>query len=227
MRITTAIATLAPVALLALGCASPAQAAERNGKVQVKLMGTAVLPDGKITSIETNAVGLPSNLQTSANDNYVPTVAIEYFFNDNFSLETICCVTAHHVTGTTGLPGAELVANAHIIPATFTLKYHFGDGTRVTPYVGAGPTYFIVWSEKPGAAAIAAGADSFKLDDHFGLALQAGVDVPLGGNLALSLDAKRYFVTTAAHWYASGTEVIGTHHKLDPWVLSLGVGYTF
>ena len=207
MRITTAIATLAPVALLALGCASPAQAAERNGKVQVKLMGTAVLPDGKITSIETNA--------------------IEYFFTDNFSLETICCVTAHHVTGTTGLPGAELVANAHIIPATFTLKYHFGDGTRVTPYVGAGPTYFIVWSEKPGAAAIAAGADSFKLDDHFGLALQAGVDVPLGGNLALSLDAKRYFVTTAAHWYASGTEVIGTHHKLDPWVLSLGVGYTF
>ena len=227
MRIKPLIATLAPALALAFACSSPAQAAERQGKVQVKLLGTAVLPDGKITKVETDLVGLPSNLQTAASDNVVPTVAIEYFFTDNVSLETICCVTEHHVTGTTGLPGAELVAKAHIIPATFTLKYHFGDGSGVTPYVGAGPTYFIVWGEKPGAAAIAAGADGFRLDDHVGVALQAGVDVPLGGNMALSLDAKRYFVTTGAHWYAGSTEVIGTRHKLDPWVLSAGLGFTF
>jgi len=226
MRMTTAIATLAPAVALGLACSAPAHAADRAGKVQVKLMGTAVLPDGKITSVDNDQVGLPADLQTTASDNYVPTVAIEYFFTDNVSLETICCVTAHHVTGTTGLPGAELVANAHIIPATFTLKYHFGEGTKVTPYVGAGPTYFLFLGEKPGAAAVAAGADGFKMNDKVGLALQAGVDVPLGNNLALSLDAKRYFLTTSAHWYANGVEVIGTHHKLDPWVLSVGVGWT-
>jgi len=98
----------------------------------------------------------------------------------------------------------------------------------VRPYVGAGPSYFIFISDKPGAAAVTAGADGFKLDDHIGFALQAGVDIPLGPDgFALSLDAKRYFLTTTAHWYAGSTEVISTDHKLDPWVLSAGVGYRF
>jgi outer membrane protein len=28
----------------------------------------------------------------------VPTIALEYFFTKNVSVETICCVTGHHVT---------------------------------------------------------------------------------------------------------------------------------
>jgi outer membrane protein len=92
----------------------------------------------------------------------------------------------------------------------------------------SGPAYFIFIDEKPGAAAVTAGADSFKFNDKFGVALQAGVDVPIGKNgLAFSLDAKKYFLETSAHWYASGTEVISTRHKLDPWVLSAGVGLRF
>jgi len=221
MRMMTAAVALGAM----LAAAAPAQAEE--GKWQVKLLGTAVLPDGKITDVNKDLVGLPANLQTEANDNYVPTVAIEYFFTPNISVETICCVTQHDVDGTTGLPGAELVSNAKIIPATLTLKYHI-DAGGVRPYIGAGPTYFLFFSDKPGAAAVGAGANGFKLDDQLGLALQAGVDIPLGGDgFALSLDAKRYFLETSAHWYAGATEVIATEHKLDPWVLSAGVGYRF
>ena len=66
------------------------------------------------------------------------------------------------------------------------------------------------------------------MSDELGLALQAGVDVPLNHNgLALSLDAKRYFVNTTARWYAGGIKVIGTEHQLDPWVLSAGLGFRF
>jgi outer membrane protein len=119
----------------ALALAAPAQAEE--GKWQIKLLGTAVLPDGKITEVNKDLVGLPANTQTKANDNYVPTLAIEYFFSNNFSVETICCVTQHDVDGTTGMPGAELVADAKIIPATLTLKYHL-DAGPIRPYIGAG-----------------------------------------------------------------------------------------
>ena len=221
MRMMTAAVALG--AMLAL--AAPAQAEE--GKWQVKLLGTAVLPDGKITEVNKDLVGLPGNLQTEANDNYVPTLAVEYFFTGNFSVETICCVTQHDVDGTTGMPGAELVADAKIIPATLTLKYHV-DAGPIRPYVGVGPAYFIFIDEQPGAAAVGAGADGFKLNDKFGVALQAGVDVPLGtGGMALSFDAKKYFLETSAHWYAGATEVIATRHKLDPWVLSAGLGYRF
>ena len=45
--------------------------------------------------------------------------------------------------------------------------------------------------------------------------------------LVFSLDAKRYFVGTTARWYANGVKVIETEHKLDPWVLSAGLGLRF
>ncbi len=223
MRKAAALLALLGSALLS----QPALAAA-DGKLQIKVLGTAVLPDGKIDKVKVDKVGLPAGTQTKANDNVVPTVAIEYFFTPNVSLETICCLTQHDVDGTTGLPGAELVADAQLIPATFTLKYHPMPKGAIRPYIGAGPTYFLFIKDKPGAAARGLGANGFKLDDAFGVALQAGVDVPVNDSgMVVSLDAKKYFVSTDAHWYVNGTEVIRTTHKLDPWVLSAGVGFRF
>ena len=221
--------------LLAVGCAAltllsvpvQAQADDRAGTFQAKLFVTGVLPDGKIDQVEVDAIGIPATTQTKANDNVVPTIAIEYFVTNNVSVETICCVTQHDVDGTTGLPGAELVSDAKLIPATFTAKDHFDLG-GVKPYVGAGPALFLFFDEKPGAATVALGADDFDLSNELGLALQAGVDVPLNDRgLSLSLDAKRYFISSTARWYADGATVLQTKHQLDPWVLSAGVAYRF
>ena len=222
MRMMTAAAALGAVIALA----APAHA--EAGKWQVKLLGTAVLPDGKIDQVKKDLIGVPAGTDTRANDNYVPTVAIEYFFSEKVSVETICCVTQHDVdVGAGPLTGAEMVSNAKIVPATFTLKYHFGDGSKITPYVGAGPAYFLVLGDKPGTGAVGLGATDFSLDDSFGLAVQAGLDIPVGKDLFLSLDAKRYFISADAHWFAGATEVLVTEHQLDPWVLSAGVGFAF
>ncbi|BBC73861.1 membrane protein [Altererythrobacter sp. B11] len=223
MRKALAIAALATAA----GLASPAMAQDAPGKLQVKVLGSAVLPDGKIDKVKLDLVGLPAGTQTEANDNVVPTVAIEYFFTPAISLETICCVTQHDVDATAGIPGAELVSDAKLVPATFTLKYHLNAG-GISPYVGAGPAYFIWIDEKPGKAARGLGADKLKMSDELGLALQAGIDVPVNSKgMVVSLDAKRYFINTTASWYADGTKVIETKHKVDPWVLSAGVGFRF
>lgn len=222
-----------PLALGALLCGTAviapaaAQAQDRAGSIQVKAFATAVLPDGEISEVRTDEIGLPATLQTKANDNVVPTVAIEYFFSNNFSVETICCITQHDVDATTGLPGAELVADAKLIPATVTAKLHF-DAGPVKPYVGAGPAYFIWIDEKQGAATTPLGVTDFDLSDELGLALQAGVDVALNDSgLGLSLDAKRYFIDTNARWFAGDTLAIETEHKLDPWVLSAGLAFRF
>jgi outer membrane protein len=223
--------TLSAAALAALAgiaaFATPAAAEDDAGKLQVKLLGTAVLPDGKISDVNVDIVGLPATTQTAANDNVVPTVAIEYFFTDSLSLETICCFTQHDVDATAGLPGAELVSDAQVIPATFTLKYHL-DAGGVKPYLGAGATYFLWVKDKPGAATIPLGVIDTDLSDEFGFVLQGGVDIPLGAKgFGLSLDAKKYFVGTTARWYAGNTLAIETEHDLDPWVLSAGVSYRF
>ncbi|WP_338466282.1 OmpW family outer membrane protein [Novosphingobium sp. ZN18A2] len=212
----------------------PAMAGSPDGKLQVKVMGTAVLPDGKIDKIQeirpdiaTAVSGL--TFDTKANDNYVPTVAIEYFATPNVSIETICCLTTHHVNGTGDLAGARLVDHVMILPATLTLKYHLNAGP-IKPYVGVGPTVFFVFDERPGSGATAAlGATRVKMSNSFGVALQGGVDVPLNQNgLGLSLDAKKYFVKPTASFYdASGSLLLRTKHQLDPWVLSAGIAYRF
>lgn len=222
---------LISAAALSLGlalAAAPAHAGNPEGKFQVKLLATGVLPDGKVTDVKVDRIGLPANTGTAADDNYVPTIAAEYFVAPNFSLETICCVTQHDVVGRGGLAGAGLVSNANIIPATLTAKLHFPMEGGVKPYVGAGPTYFIFINEKPGATTRALGATRQQLNDKLGFALQAGIDIPVNDKgMAVSLDAKRYFLRTDARWFAGNTLVLHTRHKLDPWVISAGLAFRF
>lgn len=219
--------TLLATAAIAILAVAPAQAGNRDGSLQIKLLGTAVLPDGKITEINEDIVGLPATLQTEATDNFVPTLAAEYFLTENVSLETICCMTQHDVDAVSGLPGAELVSDAKLIPATLTAKAHLPAGA-ITPFVGAGIAYFWWVDVDPGAATIPLGVTRTELSDEFGFVLQAGADIALGdGGLGLTIDAKRYFVGTTARWYAGDTLAIETKHDLDPWVLSAGVSYRF
>lgn len=220
MKKLTIAAALAAATMLA----TPAHAGNAEGKLQVKLMVTGVLPDGKIDKIHINAVGLPATAQTKANDNVVPTLAVEYYATPNVSIETICCFTQHHVTGTGGIAGADVAQHVLVLPATLTLKYHLNAGA-IRPYVGVGPSVFFYFSEKPGATAKALGASSLKMDNKLGVALQGGFDVPLGDSgMGISLDAKKYFMKTTTHFYtAGGVEALSTTHKLDPWVVSGGV----
>lgn len=218
----------AALALMALPTAAHAQDADRAGDFQAKVVMTGVLPDGAIEEINVDLVGLPADTQTKANDNYVPTVAIEYFVTHNFSIETIAGVTQHDVDAVSGLPvGAELVSDALILPATVTGKAHFDVG-GVKPYIGAGATYWFILDDEPGEFTIPLGVTDFDFQDEFGLVLQAGIDIPVGDEgFGITFDAKRYFIDLTAQWFAGDTLVIENEHELDPWVVSAGVSYRF
>ena len=207
--------------------ASPAMAGDKEGKLQVKLLATGVLPSGEVTEVINDPLDLTVGANTVASDNVAPTLAIEYFFTPNVSLETICCTTKHHVNGTGALAGTNLVNDVLIVPATFTVKYHMPLGA-IKPYVGAGPALFIMLDGKPGATAQTLGVDDVDMSSNLGVAVQGGVDIALGDSgFGLTLDAKKYWVSTTAKFYSAGTNVLETKHKLDPWVLSGGVSYRF
>lgn len=205
----------------------PANAAE-DGKFQVKLLATGVLPDGKITGVDDPSGILSAADQTRLNDRVVPTLAVEYYLSDAVSLETICCLTPHTVIGSAGaINGAEIVDHVLVLPATVTLKYHFGEGS-IRPYLGAGPTWFFYLDEKPGTLPASLGVTKVALDNKLGVAVQAGVDIPVNDTgMGISFDAKRYWVKTAANYFASGVKVLETRHKVDPWVISGGVYFRF
>lgn len=227
------ILALAAAGITALALAPAAEAGSPDGKWQIKAFATAILPTGDIKQVRSAspavAAALPANTDARGTDSYVPTVAIEYFVAPSVSLETICCLTRTDVDGTKGIKGATLINNISIVPATLTAKYHFGTGSSIKPYVGAGPTYWFMFDEKPGATMRSLGATKVDVGNKLGVALQAGVDVALNDNgLGLSLDAKRYFIDRNAKWYdATGAKILETEHNLDPWVLSAGLAWRF
>jgi len=203
------------------------------------VLATGVLPSGHIDSIKGDPLGLTKSegalygLQTQANNNVVPTLAVEYFLKPNISFETICCVTGHHVSASANsgaVPGVNLVDHITILPATLTVKYHLVGmlPAGIKPYVGVGPAVFIMLSDRPSETVKSAlGVTRTKLSSNVGAVVQAGVDVPVGHGYGISLDAKKYFVGTTAHFYAGSVDALDADVKLDPWVISAGVSYRF
>ena len=217
---------LATAALLFAALPSTA-AAQQAGDIQVRAFVTGVLPDGEVTDVLVDNISVPIGTQTRASDSVVPTIAAEYFVANNFSIETICCITPHDVEGSGAITGAELITDAIILPASVTGKLHFGAG-GFKPYIGAGVTHFFIFGEDPGAAGALLNYNNVDLSDEFGFLLQAGTDFDLNDRgLMLSVDAKRYFVGTTAT-FRNGDDIrLQTEHDLDPWVISAGLGFRF
>ncbi len=219
---------LLPLIALA-GCLAVSQGAQAKAKdLDVKILATYVIADGKIDSVKYDGLNLPAGAASKASDNVTPTIALQYFVTDNLSVETIAGLTQHDVDGAGALGGTELAADVKVLPATVTLKYHFGRDGGVRPYIGAGPSYFFFIDEKSGSTTKTMGASRLKVNDTFGGALQAGVDVPLNDKgLTFSVDAKRYFMRPIATWYAGDAQVLKTRQRLDPWLISAGLGFRF
>jgi hypothetical protein len=113
------------------------------------------------------------------------------------------------VTGQGSAAGASLVDHIVIVPATLTMKYHLPLGP-IKPYIGAGPALFIVLDDRPGDTARALGVTNTKLSSQVGVALQAGVDIPLGKRLRSDEELGEHH-----RFYAGNAEVLTTKHKLD------------
>lgn len=219
---------LLPLFALAAALAVPQGAQAKAGDLDIKFLATYVAADGKIDSVKYDGLSLPVGTASKANDNVTPSIALQYFVSDHISLETIAGLTQHDVDGAGALAGTELASNIKILPATVTVKYHFGADGGVRPYIGAGPSYFFFIDEKSGSTTKAMGASRLKVNDTLGAAFQAGIDVPLNAKgLTFSLDTKRYIMRPAATWYAGDNMVLKNRQRLDPWLISAGLGFRF
>jgi len=164
----------------------------------------------------TSIVEAPS--EASINNKWLPEVDITYFFSPNFAAELILTVPQ---TQTLSVKGVGAIGTFKHLPPTLTAQYHFTGMSGFRPYVGAGLNYTNISDVKwdPAVAAL-------KLNlkrNSYGLAAQAGVDVPVGGGWLVNLDAK--YVQIGTDVTSNGAK-IGTF-KVDPWLLSLGVGKRF
>ena len=203
----------------ALTLAGTAQAQEfqpkEKGLLMLNVRATAISPtsDDAITT----AAGVATGLHVDVKDDIMPTIGLSYFLTDHVAVEVIAGTTQHTIKAQ-GPATDVAVHKTWVLPPVVSLQYHFAPAAKVSPYVGAGVNYMIFYSgeDKNGF--------DVDIDDGFGLALQAGVDIATQGPWSVNLDVKKVFFETDA---TDNTNGVKTKVSLDPWVISGGFGYKF
>lgn len=170
----------------------------------------------RVRAVSLNSANTDSTgLGLSINNKWIPEVDVSYFVSKNLAVELILTVPQQHTLSSSTL-GKEIGTVEHL-PPTLLLQYHFDSNGGAKPYVGAGVNYTrFTKSDILGGAAT--------LDkDSWGGALQAGVDIPLGGNMVLNLDVKKVYIKTGVY---VGAAYAG-EFKVDPVLFGVGLGWRF
>jgi outer membrane protein len=198
VRKTTVRALLALAALG--GIAAPLAAQEGPLLVRVRAVN--------LDSANKDSTGL----DLSINNKVIPEVDITYFLSPNLSAELVLTYPQKH----TLKAGTTEIGSLKHLPPTLTAQYRFTGLGAFTPYVGAGLNYTHFSSVN-----LPAGVSIDK--NSFGLAVQAGIDIPLSKELSLNFDVKKVQIHTNVS--AGGVDI--GKFKVDPLLAGVGVGWRF
>jgi outer membrane protein len=109
------------------------------------------------------------------------------------------------------------------------VQYHFNTNGRVRPYVGAGLNYTLFFNEDAtsGMKALGGGKADVELDDSWGLAANAGVDVAIDKDWFVNADVKYIDMDTTATIKTNSLGRLKADVSIDPWVYGIGIGRRF
>ena len=144
-----------------------------------------------------------------------PTVMAEYFVRDGLGIELLAALPFEHDIAVAGL--GEVGSTRHL-PPTVSLQYHFNHAGAVSPFVGAGVNYTTFFKEETRGALA---GSRLALDDSWGAALHAGVDVRVGERGAIRVDARWIDIDTDVSLDGAGLGTV----EIDP--LAYGAAYVW
>jgi len=212
MRKTSALLLSGLAAAMSLA-AAPAMA-QSKGDWTLGVGVHAVDPKSDAGDLNGSALGLGA-LSTKVDSDVKPTVTAEYFVADNLGLEVLAALPFKHDVS---IDGVGKVGQTKQLPPVVSLQYHFANASKVTPFVGLGVNYTKFFSTD---AKGALKGTKLKLDDSWGVAAHAGVDIALSEKGALRVDLRWADIDTKVK--VNGNK-LGTAH-IDP--LVYGVAYVF
>jgi outer membrane protein len=155
-----------------------------------------------------------------------------YMVTDSVAIELLAATPFKHDID---VAGTDLAAgSAKQLPPTLSMQwYPRGGKDGWQPYFGIGVNYTIFFDEKvdkdlEGALGALIGANKvdLELDDSFGLAAQAGVDIPLGERWMLNAGIWYIDIDTTAK-IKTDVGRVKFDVDIDPWVYNIGVAYRF
>lgn len=117
-------------------------------------------------------------LELSVDEDVRPSVTFEYFPVKNVGIELLAAHPFKHDIESKG----EKVGSVKLLPPTLSLQYHFDNGGKVVPFIGAGVNYTTFFKERLAVS-------DLELKDNWGAAGHVGVDFKLTDRDAVRLDA--------------------------------------
>ncbi|MET0464170.1 MAG: OmpW family outer membrane protein [Chitinophagaceae bacterium] len=203
-------------ALIAISAAAFSQ---EKGEWRARLRATYVVPDASATI---TAIGGSADISKTL----IPELDFTYFLLNRFSANLILGTTKHKVIATNTALGNVDLGKVWLLPPTLTFLYHQPVAKGILPYAGAGVNYTIFYGEKEGPAIA-----KITYKDKFSFAAQAGIDFDINKKLLLNVDAKRFWLktnntVTTIPSVAEGATVYADT-KINPWLISVGLGLKF
>jgi outer membrane protein len=174
-----------------------------NGSWLVRLRAT------NLHSSNSDSTGLGLTIDNKT----FPELDISYFFSPNVAAELVLTYPQKQTVSSNG----TAIGSFKHLPPTLLGQYHFTGMSGWRPYLGVGVNYTNISD-----VSILNGAVGLK-HSSYGLAAQAGFDVPVGSGWLINVDVKKVQIGT--HVYLNGVDK--GSFKVDPVLFSVGAGLRF
>jgi outer membrane protein len=155
-----------------------------------------------------------------------------WMVTDNWGLELLASSPFEHAISQPDL-GIDAGSTKHLPPTLSLQWYPRGDSEDWQPYVGLGVNYTYFFDEEVDpalgdalGAVLGASSAQLELEDSFGLAAQAGVDIPVNDRWMLNAGVWYIDIGTTAD-LRTDVGTVSFDVDIDPWVYNVGIAYKF
>lgn len=178
----------------------------------------------------------PDNPVYSDSESYIDvdsasamTLSGAYFFSPNWSFEVLAATPFTHdvLLGVPGV-GAAKIGEVEHLPPTFTLQYNFVPDAAFRPYVGLGLNWTTILSSDV-VSDLSEQGYRLSVDDSVGAAFQLAADWVFSNNWLINFDFRYIMIESDASIYDPKFDEWSdpAKLKLNPFVYSINIGYTF
>jgi outer membrane protein len=221
---------LAGVALCAMAMGAQAHKA---GDMIVRFGAATLDPQDHSSNVELDRTDITSGGGANVDSDTQLGLTGVYMVTDNVGIELLAATPfTHSITANKELKGAlgvsDLGDTKHL-PPTLSVQYYFNNSSAITPYLGVGLNYTTFFDEDVdnGLEDTLGGQTDLELDDSWGLAAQAGIDVALDDRWMLNAAIWYIDIDTQANFTAPGGTRVDVDVDIDPLVYMVGLGYKF
>ncbi|MBK8103682.1 MAG: outer membrane beta-barrel protein [Cellvibrionales bacterium] len=210
--------------------------AHKAGDIIVRVGATNVTLDDSISTPELNGNAL-YGANVSVDSDTRLGVTGTYMITDNFGVGLLAAAPFQHRLNGNSTVGAAFgttdLGKTRLLPPTLTAQYYFNNSTAFTPYLGAGVNYSWFYGEDASRElnTTLGGDVDLDIDNSWGYALEAGLDVDIGNNWLVNAGVWYFPVDTEATYTVKNGPLASSKVKAnveaDVWVYMASIGYRF